>query len=132
MGSPWVVKDAVNHDLWLTVALAWRLAWQSGATPGLVAMIAERTNEAAGLPPPSPAFAAMRMLVQAHLRTIGRRKAERYLRELAALVANEESIRLLFPTRPKHERAAQQSAQDEAAAWIRQMLPELTRSLPPD
>lgn len=83
-------------------------------------------------PSPMPAVAIMRMLMQAHLRTIGRRKAERFLRELATIVENEESIRLLFPTRPKHERAAQAAAQDEASAWIRQMLPELMRSLPPE
>lgn len=94
-------------------------------------MVAGRST-GSGLPPPSPAFAVLRMLVQAHLRTMGRRKAERFLRELSAIVANEESIRLLFPTRPKHERVAQADAQDEAAAWIRQMLPELIRSMPPD
>jgi hypothetical protein len=93
-------------------------------------MIAERTNcLTAQLP--SAMTAAVRMLVQAHLRSMGRRRGERYLRELALLVENEESVRSLYPRRPKHERTAQARAQDEAAECIRQMMPELIRSLPP-
>jgi hypothetical protein len=77
-------------------------------------------------------FCALRMFVVAHLHTIGRRKGERFLREVAMIVASEESIRTLFPSRPKHERRAQAAAQDEAAAWIRSVLPDLLRSLPPE
>lgn len=84
------------------------------------------------MPPANPMFCALRMFVAAHLRTMTRRKGERFLGEVAQIVASEESIRTLFPSRPKHERRAQAEAQDAAAAWIRGVLPELWRSLPPE
>lgn len=69
------------------------------------------------------------MLVQAHLATLPRKKGERFLAELAAIIETEERIRLLLPTRPAAQRRAQARSQDEAAAWLRQILPELLRSL---
>lgn len=83
------------------------------------------------LPDPSPALCALRMLVQAHLRTIPRRKGARFLDALAAIVESEESVRVMFPARPRHQRVAISTAQDEAAAWLRHVMPELVRSLPP-
>ena len=84
----------------------------------------------AALPPADPALAALRLLMAAHLRTVSRRKGLKYLQEVALLVSNEESVRLLLPTRSRHERKAIAEAQDMAAAWLRAVLPELTRSLP--
>lgn len=83
------------------------------------------------MPPPAAYWAALRILAQAHVRAMPRRRGERFLKELAALVETEESIRLLYPTRPPSERQAQHMAQDEAAAWLRQALPMLIASLPP-
>jgi hypothetical protein len=84
------------------------------------------------LPPTSPELAAMRMLTQAFVRSVGRRRAERYVRELATLIDTEESVRLLMPVRPKEQRAAQAVAQQEAVAWLRQVLPVLMASIPPE
>jgi hypothetical protein len=68
--------------------------------------------------------------MQARIRSMPRRRAERYLRELAGILETEESIRLLYPTRPPAERLAQHKAQDQAAAWLRSILPVLIASLP--
>jgi hypothetical protein len=86
----------------------------------------------ADVPPASAMLCALRMFVVAHLRTMPRRKAERFLREVALIVVSEESVRSLFPSRPKHERRAQAVAQADAAAWVRHLLPELVRALPPE
>jgi hypothetical protein len=62
---------------------------------------------------------------------LGRRKAERFLREWVRIASTEESIRTLFPTRPASERQAQALAQLEALAWLRQVLPAMIATLPP-
>jgi hypothetical protein len=82
------------------------------------------------LPPSSASLSAMRMIAQALLRTMTRRKGEIFIRELALIVSREETVRTLMPTRPAHQRAAQERAQDEAAQWIRLVLPILLSSLP--
>jgi hypothetical protein len=83
------------------------------------------------MPPVSPEFCALRMMVVAYLHTLPRRKGQKFLGELALILASEESIRTLFPSRPKHERRAAAEAQAAAAAWVKEMLPELWRALPP-
>jgi hypothetical protein len=82
------------------------------------------------LPATSASLSALRMMCQAHLRTMSRRRGERFIRELALVVSREESVRTLMPTRPREQRAAQEQAQDEAAQWIRLVLPILLSSLP--
>lgn len=71
------------------------------------------------------------MALVAHIRSIPRKQGEKFLRKLAQIVESEEAIRLLLPDRPKHERAAVAAAQDMGAAWVRALLPELIRMLPP-
>lgn len=82
------------------------------------------------LPASSASLSALRMMAQAFLRTVGKRKAEKFIRELALIVAKEETVRTLMPTRPAHQRAAQERAQDEAAQWVRLVLPMLLSSVP--
>lgn len=68
--------------------------------------------------------------MQAFIRTMGRRKGERFIRELALIIAKEETVRCLMPTRPPEQRVAQERAQDEAAQWLRLILPMLLSALP--
>lgn len=93
-------------------------------------METERQTAPDEQPSPSAALALVRTGAQALCVALGRRKAERFLREWARIAATEESIRLLFPTRPAHEREAQVMAQREAAAWLKQVLPTLIATLP--
>lgn len=84
------------------------------------------------LPVASPSLSALRMMTQAFLKTVGRRKGEKFIRELALIISREETVRTLMPTRPPEQRAAQERAQDEAAQWVRLVLPILLSSLPED
>lgn len=95
-------------------------------------METERQTAADEQPSPSAALALVRTGAQAICVALGRRKAEKFLREWARIAATEESIRLLFPTRPASEREAQIVAQREAMSWLRQVLPTLIGTLPPE
>lgn len=90
-----------------------------------------RQLEAEELPEPDAALTIVRTGVQALCVALGRRKAEKFLREWVRIASTEDSIRLLFPTRPPGEREAQARAQREALAWLRQVLPAMIGSLPP-
>lgn len=83
------------------------------------------------LPPVSVFFAVLRMLVQAFIRSRPRKEAEAFLFELGSIVEDEETIHPLFPNREPGERAAQRAAQSDAAAWIRNVLPQWVASLRP-
>jgi hypothetical protein len=92
----------------------------------------ERVEPEARLPAPSAELEVLRKFMQAVIRATPKRRAERLIRELATIVANEESVRVLLPNRTSSQRRAQTDAQDQAAQWIRQELPMLLSSLPPD
>lgn len=95
-------------------------------------MNAERQTETSELPAPSAALTIVRTGAQALCVALGRRKAEKFLREWARIASSEESIRMLFPTRSASEREAVREAQLQALAWLRQALPSLIASLPPE
>lgn len=95
-------------------------------------MNAERQEEAGELPSPAAALTVVRTGAQALCVALGRRKAEKFLREWARIASSEDSIRLMFPIRPMEERGAQVVAQREALAWLRQVLPVLLATLPPE
>lgn len=84
------------------------------------------------LPDPHASLAIIRITAQAFIKTMGRKKGERFIRELAVAISQEECVRLLLPARPPNQRAAQAKAQDEAAMWLRQILPVLLSAIPPD
>lgn len=95
--------------------------------------VVERTTVAVDeMPAPSAELVVLRTGAQALVRALGRRKGERFLREWAQLLADEESVRLLFPTRPAADRAAVSVAQRQAVAWLRQTMPVLIATLPPE
>lgn len=85
-----------------------------------------------GLPPPSATLVLIRTGVQALMRTLGRRKAERLLREWSAILVNLETVQTLLPSRSPADRAEVAKAQMEAVAWWREILPALLDSIPKD
>lgn len=74
--------------------------------------------------------AAVRIAMQAHIRSMSRKRGERFIAELAALIEDEELVHPLMPNRPRAERSEQRRAQRQAAAWLRNILPLLVASLP--
>jgi hypothetical protein len=86
--------------------------------------------ETDGLPEPDAALVLIRVLVQAHLATISRRRGEAFLRHATEILASEENLELLFPIRPRTQHAALNKARREAVGLFRQLLPSLIASLP--
>jgi hypothetical protein len=84
------------------------------------------------LPPASAELVIIRTGTQALIRTLGRKKGERFLKEWMALLADEDSVRLLFPARPQHDRASVVVAQQQALAWVRQAIPTFLATIPPE
>lgn len=82
------------------------------------------------LPPPSAPLVVVRTGAQALIRALGRRKAEKFVREWATLFSTQESVELLLPARTPSERRAVAKAQREAMAWFREVLPTLLASIP--
>jgi hypothetical protein len=72
------------------------------------------------------------MCAAAFVRTMPRKRGERFIRELASIAASEETVRVLLPQRPAAQRRAIEASQDEAANMIRAMIPLLVASLPPE
>jgi hypothetical protein len=98
-------------------------------------MIAEQTDEVAGLPPPSPELVLIRVFVQAYLATAHekpRRRARAFLDAATRTLADEESVSLLLPYRPSTERAAVNLARRRAVALFRALTPSLVAKLPPE
>jgi hypothetical protein len=71
----------------------------------------------------------LRTGAQAVCSALGRRKAERFLREWARLISLGESVRVI---RPKGAARLDAEATREASAWLEANLPALIASLPPD
>lgn len=95
-------------------------------------MGAERQSETSELPAPSAALTIVRTGAQALCITLGRRKAEKWLREWARIASDAESIRMLFPTRSPGEREAVRASQLQALAWLKEALPAMMETLPPE
>lgn len=99
-------------------------------------MMADRaTEEAGGLPAPSPEMVLIRVFVQAYLSSAHekpRRRARAFLEAATRTLADEESVATLLPIRPKHERSAVAAARKEAIALYRQLLPAFIATLPPE
>lgn len=91
---------------------------------------ADAPSVAEELPAPSAELVLLRTGAQAVVRTFGKRKGERFIREWAALLASEESVRMLFPARAPSDREAVTLAQRRALAWFRQVAPVLIATLP--
>jgi hypothetical protein len=94
--------------------------------------VMERAEPEPKLPAHSAELEVQRKFMQAIIRALPKRRAERLIRELATLLSNEEKVRVLLPNRSSSQRRAQANAEDEAAQWIRQELPMLLSSIPPE
>jgi hypothetical protein len=85
------------------------------------------------LPPPSAELVLFRVAIQAHLRTAHLKpklRAEAFLDEMGSLLASEEAVLALFPSRPRNEREAQASARLGAAAWFDAVHPAFAAAIP--
>jgi hypothetical protein len=76
-------------------------------------------------PPPTPESHALLMLTRALLRSASRRRRERYLMALAAILTEAGAVSPLNMSRPREERLADARAHAEAVAWLRHVLPVL-------
>jgi hypothetical protein len=95
-------------------------------------VIQKSLAETPELPAPSAELVLLRTGAQAVIRTLGRKKGEKFLREWTALLADEDSVSLLFPARGASERASVYVAQRQALAWMRQAMPTLLATIPPE
>lgn len=75
------------------------------------------------LPPPSPEFVMMRVFICAVLRVTTPKKGEAILREMAEMLASEESLADVMPIRRSSQMAAVGRARREAVAIFRTYLP---------
>jgi hypothetical protein len=85
-----------------------------------------------GLPKATAELVLIRTQTQALTKVLGRKKSEKFMREWVALLATEETVRLLLPIRSPQDRETVSKVQREACAWVRQVLPTLIASLPPE
>lgn len=91
------------------------------------------TEVEAGLPEPSAELVLIRVAVEAYLATAHlkpRLRARAFLDVASRTLADEESVALLFPIRPKRDHASVSQARREAIAMFRQFLPTFVARLP--
>jgi hypothetical protein len=69
---------------------------------------------------------------QALCRVLGRRKGDRFLREWAAIVAADQAAETMIPGRSASDHFEEVEARRIGAAWLRDALPHLFTSLPPE
>jgi hypothetical protein len=73
-----------------------------------------------------------RTSILAFARAFGRRKAEKFLRAWAQVIAEDQAIEAMLPLRPSSVRREEKAIKDAGAAWLREELPHLFASLPPE
>lgn len=83
------------------------------------------------LPPPSAELVLIRVFVEAFLETAPRKQARAFMRVAAGILADEASLALTFPIRPKSDAAKTADARRKALAQFRALLPVLIARLPP-
>lgn len=64
------------------------------------------------------------------IQTLGRKKAERFIRDWASRIARQEAVSRLLPDRSASSIRARSRDQEDAAAWMRENIPALLASLP--
>lgn len=82
------------------------------------------------VPRPSPEFVALRTGAQALVRTLGRKRAERFLREWARMLSVDEGVTTLLPRRPASDHAAVELAREQARTWFQSVLPAILDAVP--
>lgn len=81
------------------------------------------------LPPPSPELVLWRVLTEAMVEELGRKRGERLLRTIARKLSSEESLSEVMRIRPASDDAAVAHARRQAMAFFRQTLPRLMGGL---
>lgn len=90
-------------------------------------------SEAVELPEPSFQTILWRAGTEAYLATAHlprKQRAPEYLRIMGEILANEETVSLLFPIRPLSQRGALRVEQRKAVAIFRQLAPTFFARLP--
>lgn len=82
------------------------------------------------LPTPSAESVLIRVLVEAHVACLPRKKGERFLKVVADKLAHEEQMSELLHIRPSARRTAFRQAQAEAAELYRRWMPVFLARLP--
>src|SRR6188474_1599505 len=89
--------------------------------------VPETTSEE--MPPVTPEAVSLRIFASAYLATVSRRKGDAFLREVARLYADEESMANIFPIRPPSQRPAVTKARRQSLTWFRTALPLFLASM---
>lgn len=85
------------------------------------------------LPAPSAELAMMRVVVEAYLATIPRKRAIKQLQLMAELLTQSAATDAnVLPFRLKHDRDATMEARRKALAWFRHVLPAWMSALDAD
>lgn len=77
------------------------------------------------LPEPSAEMILLRVFAEAYVATNSRRKGEKFLRFVAAKLADEENFAAVFPIQPTPTWGAARRAQRQAVGQYRAWLPAL-------
>lgn len=88
------------------------------------------TSSHEAMPEPTAALVLWRVSMESLLATMPRKKAERFLRDLAEKLAEEENLASVFQLRPKTERAATAVATKQAVEAYARFLPIFLARLP--
>lgn len=90
-------------------------------------------HEADDLPAPSAELVLIRVFVESYLATAHRKPRERarsFMTVAAGILADEESVSLVFPIRPAPDQGAATRARRQALVMFRQLLPTLLARIP--
>ncbi|HEY9219513.1 MAG TPA: hypothetical protein VIO94_15810 [Phenylobacterium sp.] len=90
----------------------------------------ERPSSADDMPPPSAEIVLVRVAISAYLATNSRKKGDAFLRAMAEILRDEESLSSIVPIRPAPNAANLQGARRGAIALFRALLPTLIAKLP--
>lgn len=92
--------------------------------------MAELADDPQTLPAPTAAMVLLRAHIEASIATMGRRKAEKYLRQLAEIIAQEENLSAVFHLRPVTQHADVRKARRQASAMFQGYLPLFLARIP--
>jgi len=95
-----------------------------------VGVASEQIQRADEVPPPSAELILLRVCIEAFLETSPRRRARAFLDVAASILATEDTLAELMPSRPASEHARLSLARRQALAMFRAYLPTFIARLP--
>ena len=93
----------------------------------MIQLAMSEVQSAPELPEPSPELILLLALVQAHCRTLGRKKRDRFLADVSLSLGMQQSAVNVLRFRPRSEDRRVLAAMRQAGAWWRQSLGVLMR-----